>query len=118
MLFTGDLVYLERVPYTHEAHVRGWIAALNGLEQIPARRMVPGRGPVADPARMAETRAYLTAVLADTQRQYDAGTSVIDLLQDPTMDLPQYAGWALYRDTHPLNIQHIYTELEREEFSK
>jgi len=118
VLFTGDLVYLDRVPYTHEAHVRGWIAALDGLERIPARRIVPGRGPIADPARMAETRAYLAALLAATQRQYEAGTSVIDLLQDPKMDLPHYAGWALYGDMHPLNIQHVYTELEREEFSK
>lgn len=118
VLFTGDLVYLDRVPYTHEARVRGWIAALNGLERIPARRIVPGHGAVADPARMVETRAYLSALLAATQREYDAGTSVLDLLKDPGMDLPQYAGWALYRDTHPLNIQHVYTELEREEFSK
>jgi len=118
VLFTGDLVYLDRVPYTHEAHIRGWIAALQQLEEIPARRIVPGHGPVADPARMRETRAYLAALLAATERQYGAGTSVLDLLNDPNMDLPQFTGWALYRDTHPLNIQHVYTELEREEFSK
>jgi quinoprotein relay system zinc metallohydrolase 1 len=118
VLFTGDLVYLDRIPYTHEAHIRGWIAALQQLEKIPARRVVPGHGPVADPARMRETRAYLAALLAMTERQYGAGTSVLDLLNDPNMDLPQFTGWALYRDTHPLNIQHVYTELEREEFSK
>ena len=118
VLFTGDLVYLDRIPYTHEARVRGWIAALRALQKIPARRVVPGHGPIADPARIGETYDYLAALVADTEKHYNKGVSVIDLLQDPTMNLPRFEGWALYGDTHPLNIQHVYTELEREEFSK
>lgn len=118
VLFAGDLVYLDRVPYTHEARVRGWVAALRELEKVPARRIVPGHGPVADPQRMRETRDYLAALVADTEKRYNQGVSVIDLLHDPSMNLPAFEGWALYGDTHPLNIQHVYTELEREEFSK
>ena len=117
VLFAGDLVYLDRVPYTHEARVRGWVAALHELERIPARRIVPGHGPIADPERIRETYDYLAALVADTQNYYDRGVSVIDLLQDPAMNVPRFEGWALYGDTHPLNIQHVYTELEREEFS-
>ena len=118
VLFTGDLVYLDRIPYTHEARVRGWIAALGKLQKIPARRIVPGHGPIADPERIRETYDYLAALVADTQNHYNRGVSVIDLLKDPAMNLPRFEGWALYGDTHPLNIQHVYTELEREEFSK
>jgi len=116
VLFAGDLVYLDRIPYTHEARVRGWIHALTELEKIPAGRIVPGRGPIADPGRIRETRDYLAELVADTERQYKKGVSVIDLLQDPDMNLPRFEGWALYADTHPLNIQHVYAELEREEF--
>ncbi len=118
VLFTGDLVYLDRIPYTHEARVRGWIASLTELQKIPARRIVPGHGPIADPQRIGETRDYLVALVADTEKHYHEGVSVIDLLKEPTMNLPRFEGWALYGDTHPLNIQHVYTELEREEFSK
>jgi quinoprotein relay system zinc metallohydrolase 1 len=116
VLFTGGLVYLERVPYTHEARVRGWIAALGELEKVPARRIVPGHGPIADPQRMRETRDYLSALVADTQKHYNKGVSVIDLLQDPAMNQPRFEAWALYGDSHALNIQHVYAELEREEF--
>jgi glyoxylase-like metal-dependent hydrolase (beta-lactamase superfamily II) len=118
VLFTGGLVYLDRVPYTHEARVRGWIAALDVLEKIPARRIVPGHGPIADPVRIEETPAYLTALVAATERHYEKGVSVIDLLKDPAMGFSRFEGWALYGDTHPLNIQHVYAELEREEFTK
>jgi quinoprotein relay system zinc metallohydrolase 1 len=118
VLFTGDLVYLDRIPYTHEARIRGWIAGLDELQQVPARRIVPGHGPVADPTRIRETHDYLAALVADTEKHYNDGVSVIDLLKDPTMNLPRFEGWALYGDTHPLNIQHVYTELEREEFDK
>ena len=118
VLFTSDLVYLDRIPYTHEAQIQGWIRSLGELQKIPARRIVPGRGPVADPLRIGETYDYLRQLAAMIGKRYDKGVSVIDLLQDPSADLPQYRGWALYPETHPLNIQHFYTELEREEFSK
>lgn len=118
VLFTGDLVFLDRVPYTHEARIRGWIAALRELEKIPAKRIVPGHGPIADPARIRETHDYLAALVADTEKHYNRGVSVIDLLKDPTMDLPRFEGWALYADTHPLNIQRVYAELEREELDR
>jgi len=118
VLFASDLVYLDRIPYTHEAQVKGWIQSLGELRNIPAKQIVPGRGPVADPRRMAETSDYLTQLVAVIGKQYDKGVSVIDLLKDPAADLPGYQGWTLYPETHPLNIQHVYTELEREEFSK
>jgi hypothetical protein len=88
------------------------------LKKIPARRIVPGHGPVADPARVSETYDYLTTLFAATEKHYNDGVSVIDLLKDPAMNIPAFEGWALYGDTHSLNIQHVYTELEREEFTK
>lgn len=115
VLFTSDLVYLDRVPHMHEARVRRWIGALEKLRTIPARRIVPGRGPISNPERMDETYDYLTQLLARVQAGYDRGQSVIDMLKDPAVDVPQYQGWALYKDVHPLNVQHVYTELEREE---
>jgi glyoxylase-like metal-dependent hydrolase (beta-lactamase superfamily II) len=118
VLFASDLVYLDRVPHTHEARVRGWIAALGELKKIPATRVVPGHGPVADPSRIDETAAYLTGLLGMTEKNYEAGVSVLDLLKDPAANLPGFEGWALYDETHQLNIQHVYTELEREEFTK
>jgi glyoxylase-like metal-dependent hydrolase (beta-lactamase superfamily II) len=118
VLFASDLVHLDRIPHTHEAQVKGWIHALDELRKIPAKRIVPGRGPVADPRRIGETQDYLNRLANLIGKHYDKGVSVIDLLKDPSADLPRYQGWALYPETHPLNIQHVYTELEREEFSK
>lgn len=117
VLFASDLVYLDQIPYTREARVKGWIAALGELRKIPARLIVPGRGPIADPQRIAETYDYLSALVAVTQKHYDKGVGILDLLKYPDVELPRFQGWRLYDETHPLNIQHVYTELERAEFS-
>jgi hypothetical protein len=31
--------------------------------------------------------------------------------------MPRYAHWVRYRESQPLNIQHVYAELEKEDFS-
>lgn len=118
VLFASDLVYLDRIPYTHEAQVKGWIAALGELRGIPARVVVPGRGPIANQRRITETYDYLTALVAVTEENYEKGVSIMDLLKDPRADVPRFRDWALYADIHPLNLQHVYTELEREELSR
>jgi len=118
VLFTSDVVYLDRIPHMHEARSRGWIAALSGLKTIPAKRIVPGHGPVADAARIDDIHRYLTGLVAMTESKYNQGVGVIDLLKDPDANVSEFEGWALYTETHPLNIQHVYAELEREEFSQ
>src|ERR1700741_3696667 len=53
-LFGGDLVFLRHVPIL-DGSINGWLAVLDELAAIPARRVVPGHGPVADwPASLAD----------------------------------------------------------------
>jgi hypothetical protein len=40
---------------------------------------------------------------------------VFDVLADG--DLPDYANWSGYAAVHALNLQHVYAELEREDFA-
>ncbi len=66
--------------------------------------------------RLQETLDYLQSLLDLVERQYNAGMSVLDLLKQA--GLPAYRKWALYSDQHPLNVQHVYSELEKEELEK
>ncbi|HMK13522.1 MAG TPA: MBL fold metallo-hydrolase, partial [Burkholderiales bacterium] len=116
VLFSGGLVSLDYMPVLQQAKIKGWINALKQLQQQRVKKLVPGNGPVSNPERLQETLDYLQSLLAMVQRQYSAGMSILDLLQQA--DLPTYKKWALYSEQHALNVQHVYSELEREEFEK
>lgn len=116
VLFSGGLVSLDCIPVLSQAKIRGWILALEQLRNEPFNKLVPGNGPVSKPQRVQETLDYLQSLLLLVEKQYNAGMSVLDLLKQS--DLPEYRGWALYAEQHPLNVQHVYSELEKEELEK
>ena len=114
-LFTGGLANREVMPDMHEAQTRGWITALQRLEALEPRRVVPGEGRPGGPDLLTFTRRYLTALLERVAAIYRLQGSVFEVLADG--DLPEYAGWTRYREAQPLNIQHVYAELEKEDFA-
>lgn len=114
VLFAGGLVSLDRIPVMLQARVKSWIAALERLREVPAKILVPGNGPVSKPRRIDDTLVYLRQLLNTVQKQYAAGDSVFDALRET--ELPAFRNWALYAETNPLNVQHVYSELERAEF--
>ncbi|MBC7943826.1 MAG: MBL fold metallo-hydrolase [Burkholderiales bacterium] len=114
VLFAGGLVSLDRIPVMMQAKVKPWIAALEQLRKLPIKILVPGHGPVARPKRINDTLNYLRDLLKSIEKQYRAGDSVFDALRHTEM--PAYRNWALYPATHLLNVQHVYSELERAEF--
>ena len=116
VLFTGGLVSLDRIPVMQQARTRGWISALEQLQTQQISRVVPGSGPVSEPSRIGETLIYLRTLLQSLEQQYAEGASAIDVLH--STELPRFKEWALYEETHPLNIQHVYRELEREELAR
>ncbi|WP_442881495.1 MBL fold metallo-hydrolase, partial [Comamonas sp.] len=61
VLFIGDVVFRNRIPYVGQADSRHWIAALDSLLQLPVKVMVPGHGPASSKPKpdMQLTRDYL-----------------------------------------------------------
>ncbi len=116
VLFSGGLVSLDNMPVLQQAKIKSWINALKQLQQQPIKKLVPGNGPVSKPERLQQTLDYLQSLLDLVERHYNAGMSVLDLLKQA--ELPAYKKWALYSEQHPLNVQHVYSELEREDLEK
>jgi glyoxylase-like metal-dependent hydrolase (beta-lactamase superfamily II) len=114
VLFAGGLVSSGRVPDLRDASLAGWLLALDRLEAMPVRWVVPGYGPVSTPAAIAQTRAYLLALDARVREVYRSGASLLEAVD--SVDLPQYAGWDLYPAAHRRNAHQRYLELELEEF--
>lgn len=116
VLFSGGLVSLDRIPALRFANTRGWIRALDRLAREPIRRLVPGNGPVSAPSRIRETRDYLHELLAEVEHHRNKGAGVLDAIQACT--LPAFRRWALYRELHPQNVQHVYYELDKEDLAQ
>jgi glyoxylase-like metal-dependent hydrolase (beta-lactamase superfamily II) len=114
VLFAGGLVSWRRIPELRDAKLAGWLSALDRLEAIHARWIVPGHGPVSTSAAIAQTRAYLMALDARVRQVYESGASLLEALD--MVDLPQYRDWGMYPTAHRRNAQQRYLELEWEEF--
>ncbi len=61
ILFAGDLVFRNRIPFVGQADSRHWIEAMQSLLRFDTRWVVPGHGPISNDAKgdMTLTRDYL-----------------------------------------------------------
>jgi quinoprotein relay system zinc metallohydrolase 2 len=111
-LFTGDLVFLRHIPVV-DGSLRGWLAALPQLAGIPARRAIPGHGPVAPwPSALDDERRYLERLARDCRAMIAAGTPLAVAAQ--TAGLAEKAHWDLFAEYNARNATAAFAELEWE----
>jgi quinoprotein relay system zinc metallohydrolase 2 len=111
-LFAGDLVFLRHVPVL-DGSIRGWLAALDELAKIPAQRVVPGHGPVAEwPAALADERRYLQRLAQDTRALIAQGVPLATAVQ--TAGATEELQWQLFEEYNARNATAAYSELEWE----
>jgi glyoxylase-like metal-dependent hydrolase (beta-lactamase superfamily II) len=113
VLFAGGLVASHRIPGLRDGKLEGWLQALDRLEQVAARAIVPGHGAVGGKLEIQETAAYLRALDAKVRTLYKDGASLMQAVD--SADLPAYAGWSMYPTLHRQNVLHRYLQLEVDE---
>jgi quinoprotein relay system zinc metallohydrolase 2 len=111
-LFAGDMVFLQHVPVL-DGSLRGWLAALDELAAIRAKRVVPGHGPLADwPAALADERRYLERLAADTRSLIGRGVPLATAVQ--SAGATEKLQWQLFEEYNARNATAAYSELEWE----
>jgi quinoprotein relay system zinc metallohydrolase 2 len=111
-LFAGDLVFLQHVPVV-DGSIRGWLAIIGELARVPARRVVPGHGPVAEwPGALADERRYLERLAADTRMLIAQGVPLAAAAQ--TAGASEKLQWRLFEEYNARNATAAYSELEWE----
>lgn len=111
-VFAADLIFNRRAPTTPHANIPRWLAALDTLEAIPAKRWVPGHGEVSeDIGPISRTRAYLEW-LADTITQgAEAGLDMTEML---AMSIPEaFADMNLAASEFHRSVTHLYPAAEQ-----
>ena len=111
-LFAGDLVFLRHLPVL-DGSLKGWLAAIDELAAIPARRVVPGHGPVAGwPAALEDQRRYLQRLAQDVRASIKRGETIAAASQSAANS--ERARWDLFDESNARNATAAYAELEWE----
>lgn len=112
-LWTGDLLFVERVPAL-DGSLLGWQRVMAELGRLPARQAVPGHGPVLVPwpdAAAAQAR-YLGGLAAQTRAVIGRNGTLEEAVA--TVGQDERDRWLLFDDYHARNVTTAFTELEWE----
>lgn len=110
VLFTGDLVFYQALPWLGDAFIQGWVESLEQLAAMEVETVVPGHGPVAGRRAILGQIRYLKdlqAAVAEALRQgldLEAAKASIRLLQ--------YKDWWFYEMFREPNIEQAFREME------
>jgi quinoprotein relay system zinc metallohydrolase 2 len=111
-LFAGDLVFLRHLPVL-DGNLKGWLAVIGELATIPARRVVPGHGPVADwPSALADERTYLRILAQDVRALIKSGETIAAASRNVAES--ERTRWELFEENNVRNATAAYSEFEWE----
>ena len=112
-LWLGDLLFVGHLPVV-DGSLRGFIAAIDELKNVPAQRAIPGHGRAgAWPAEMLPEERYLKRLLRDIRSALAAKTPIAEAIETVGCDDADH--WLLVDQFHKRNVSAGYAELEWEQ---
>jgi quinoprotein relay system zinc metallohydrolase 1 len=112
VMFTGGLVFADRVPTTPHAEPTSWLASLDALGKLNARLTVPSHGPVHSGAKgIEQTRAYLQWMDQHFAQWARAGWDMNEVLRAPVP--AAFKALAAYPAEYVRNVAHLYPRYEQ-----
>src|SRR3989344_5791020 len=116
VLFTGDIVYTERmlaiIPLSHTG---GWVQAFDKLAALKPRVVIPGHGKPTDLKHAKkDTRDYLTTVRASVKKVLDGGGSLQDAVEKTNQSKFKYL--ENFELLAGRNVNQVYLEMEKDAF--
>jgi len=111
-LFAGDLVFLRHLPVL-DGSLKGWLAGIEELAQIPARQVVPGHGPVTPwPGALDDERRYLQRLGQDVRASIKRGDTIVAASKSAAES--ERTRWELFDESNARNATAAFAELEWE----
>jgi quinoprotein relay system zinc metallohydrolase 2 len=110
-LFAGDLVFLSHLPVL-DGSIRSWLGVIGELAALPARRVVPGHGPVSGwPDALADERRYLETLASDIRGLVARGEPIATAGKAAASERSR---WQLFDDFNARNATAAFSEIEWE----
>lgn len=114
VLFSGDLVYVDRLlgvlPFSSS---RNWLASFAEMEKLKLGKIVPGHGKVCDlDLARRDTRDYLRLLRGHMQKAFDGGADLQAAID--SLDQKAFARLRNYEALNGGNASRVYLEIEAE----
>lgn len=115
VVFASDLLYVGSVGYMGTGYMTDWLLALDFLEQIGARQVIPGYGPVSDTEKIYEFGQFFRDFLTEVLKHIERGDTLEQTIAE--FDLPEYHDLDGYDQLIEINLKRAYADLS-ETFNK
>jgi len=114
VLFAGDLVFRNRIPFVGQADSRHWIEAMQSLLKFETRWVVPGHGPISNDAKadITLTRDYLI-YLRETMGRAAKDMEPFENAYSST-DWSKFEKMPLFKSANRMNAYNTYLLMEQE----
>ena len=112
-LWTGDLVFRERIP-AFDGELKGWLAVLEDILNQDLNLIIPGHGTPSNDVKQAlsQVKSYLKMLLDETRKAIANGEFLEDVVN--TIGQSEKENWLLHEQHHGRNITKAFVELEWE----
>ncbi len=113
-LWLSDLLFLDHTPAI-DGSVLGWLAVIEDLKKIPAKRAVPGHGPasVQWPQAMQAQEAYLRLIVTEVRTALKKRRTIEQAVEE--VGFSEQGKWREFENFHRRNVTTSYVELEWED---
>lgn len=117
VVFSGDLIFNQRAATTPHADIPRWLQAIDYIDKLSYKKLVPGHGPViSDHVAVRQLREYLMWLSSHLQRAAEQGADMTDVL---SAKLPAaYADIPLAKEEYQRSVVHLYPRLEQAVLAK
>lgn len=110
VLFTSDLVYSDSVGYMGEGFMEDWIVALEFLDTIEFKALVPGYGPIGNRDDLMKFMVFFRAFLTEIIRHIEKGESLKSTQKN--FSLPKYRRLEGYERFLEANLERAYKQVK------
>ena len=111
-LFSGDLLFNDRLPSLRDGDINGWIKALEMIKSMDLETIVGGHGNITDIKALDLTYGYLTILRDEIRKAIKDEMDITEALELITME--KYKDVALFDVMHRQNVEVAYRMLEWE----
>ena len=109
VLFSGDILFHGGHPIAWAGPVSNWIAACDRILAMDVEVIVPGHGPLADKAAVAELKSYFEYLYEQAGGLHERGLTPVQAARSLSID--RWADWG-ERERLAVNLANIFRELD------